>query len=83
MTSTFRPPVVDAGAAGDSLPRVSSIFRTASIRRICQSRSIVRGLEPAPETSEIWPPFQFTISLKAAIPSLPGAVAWRTWPLSK
>ena len=50
---------------------------------ICQSRSIVRGGGGAPETSEIFPPFHFTISLKASMPSSPGAVAWRTWPSSK
>ena len=61
----------------------SSILRTDSINSLCQSAVIDRGAGPAPETSEIWPPFQFTISLNAATPSLPGAVAWRTCPPSK
>jgi len=44
----------------------------------CSLSTIVFGLLPAPLTSEIIPPFQLRISLKASMPFRPGAVACRT-----
>ena len=69
--------------AGELAPRDSSSFRTASIRSSCQSILMVCGMPGGTITSEIFPPFQSTISLKAANPSLLPVVAWRTCPCSK
>ena len=54
-----------------------------SINSTCQSRLMVCVIPAGTITSEIFPPFQSTISLNAASPSLFPVAAWAHLPMLK